>query len=379
MPFASDAARRQLAPLELTALVVEGLTVVVVQLEFALADSVVPGDERRALLRTRLPARRDRRMIAVTAASAAALLPGGALAQPRHAVWRGVALGAETQIQLAHPDEHLAREILKKCIGEVRRLEAMFSLYQSDSSLSRLNRDGKLSDPAFEFIELIAAAHQISEETEGTFDVSVQPLWTLYADHFARPEADPLGPGEKQVRQALDLIDYRAIKLSSGQVTLTRKGMALTLNGIAQGFITDRIAALLRRNGFHDVLVHLGETYAGGTKADGKPWRAGIAAPDASAAFASLVELKNRALATSAPGGHPFSGDGRHHHLFDPRSGLSVTPYHSVSVSSPSAMTADALSTAYSVMPLSDIRRIMAHRPDEHVMVIGLDDQITEI
>jgi len=320
-----------------------------------------------------------RRMIAVTAASALALLPGRALATPRHMAWRGVALGAETQIQLAHPDEHLAREVLKRCIGEVRRLEAMFSLYQSESSLSRLNRDGQLSDPAFEFIELIAAAHQISEETEGAFDVSVQPLWTLYAEHFARPGAAPAGPDKKQIQHALDLIDYKAIELSSGRIALTRPRMALTLNGIAQGFITDRIAALLRRNGFHDVLVHLGETYAGGKKGDGEPWRAGIAAPDASGDLGALVELENRALATSAPGGHPFSGDGRQHHLFDPRSGLSVTPYHSVSVSSPSAMTADALSTAFSVMPLSDIRRMAARRPDEHITIIGLDDQITEI
>ena len=320
-----------------------------------------------------------RRMIAVTAASALALLPGSVLAAPRHSVWRGVALGAETQIQLAHPDEHLARDVLKRCIGEVRRLEAMFSLYQPDSALNRLNRDGMLSDPAFEFTELIASAYQISEETVGAFDVSVQPLWTLYADHFAQPGADPSGPSEQHVRRALDLIDHRAIKLSPGRITLSRPGMELTLNGIAQGFITDRIAALLRRNGFRDVLVHLGETYAGGTKGDGQPWRAGIAAPDAPTGLATLVELKNRALATSAPGGHPFSGDGRHHHLFDPRSGLSVTPYYSVSVSSPSAMTADALSTAFSVMPLSDIRRITARRPDENVTVIGLDREVTEI
>lgn len=320
-----------------------------------------------------------RRMIAVTAASALALLPGRALATPRHTVWRGVALGAETQIQLAHPDEHLARDVLKKCIGEVRRLEAMFSLYQPDSALNHLNREGMLRDPAFEFVELIAAAQQVSEETGGAFDISVQPLWTLYADHFAQPGADPLGPGKKRVRRALDLIGHRAIKLSPGQIALTRPGMALTLNGIAQGFITDRVAALLRRNGFPDVLVHLGETYAGGTKCDGGPWRAGIAAPDASGGLASLLELKNRALATSAPGGHPFSSDGRHHHLFDPRSGLSTSRHLSVSVSCPSATVADALSTAFSVLPLGDIRRLATRRPDAHVTIIDHGGKVVRI
>ena len=176
-----------------------------------------------------------RRMIAVTAASAAALLPGRALAQPRHAVWRGVALGAETQIQLAHPDERRARDMLKTCIDEIRRLEGVFSLYQRGSALNRLNRDGILRDPPLEFVELLSAAHQISEETEGAFDVSVQPLWTVYAEHFARPGADITGPGEKRVRRALDLIDYTAIQSSAGRIALTRPGMALTLNGIAAG------------------------------------------------------------------------------------------------------------------------------------------------
>ena len=320
-----------------------------------------------------------RRMIAVTAASAAALLPGRALAQPRHAVWRGVALGAETQIQLAHPDERRARDMLKTCIDEIRRLEGVFSLYQRGSALNRLNRDGILRDPPLEFVELLSAAHQISEETEGAFDVSVQPLWTVYAEHFARPGADITGPGEKRVRRALDLIDYTAIQSSAGRIALTRPGMALTLNGIAQGFITDRIAALLRRNGFHDVLVHLGETYAGGKKADGTPWRAGIAAPEASGDIASHVELSNRALATSAPTGHTFSTDGRHHHLFDPRSGVSVSRYLSVSVICPSATVADALSTAFSTMPLSDIRRLAADRPDAQIRIFGRNGNLAEI
>ena len=320
-----------------------------------------------------------RRMIAVTAASAAALLPGGALAQPRHAVWRGIALGAETQIQLAHPDERRAHDMLKTCIREVRRLEAMFSLYQPGSALSRLNRDGVLHAPAFEFIELLSGARQISEETDGAFDVTVQPLWTLYAEHFAQANAHTLGPARDQVLKALDLIDYEAIEVTSGKVALARQGMALTLNGIAQGFVTDRLAALLRREGFKNVLVHLGETYAGGTKADGTPWRAGIETPDGSGRHASRVELRDRALATSAPRGHPFSSDGRHHHLFDPRSGLSTGRYLSVSVAAPSATVADALSTAFTVMQLPDIRKVTARRPDTQAMVVGPDGNTVEV
>jgi len=319
-------------------------------------------------------------MIQVTAASAAALLPGGAvLAQPRHAVWRGIALGAETQIQLAHPDERRARDVLKTCVQEVRRLEGMFSLYQPGSALSRLNRDGFLDDPAFEFIELLTTAREISEETGGAFDVSVQPLWTLYTEHFAQPGADPSGPAEDRVREALGLIDYKAVEVTSTRIALARQGMALTLNGIAQGFVTNRIAALLRRKGFRNVLVHLGETYGGGTKADGTPWRAGIEIPDASGRQAARIELMDRALATSAPRGHSFSSDGAHHHLFDPRTGLSASRYRSVSVAGSSATVADALSTAFAIMPTANIRSVAAQRPDTQVTVIGPDGKTVEI
>lgn len=321
-----------------------------------------------------------RRLITVTAAAAAVpLLPGRVLAQPRHAVWRGIALGAEAQIQLAHPDEDLARDVLKQCISEVRRLEGLFSLYQPGSALNRLNRGRALNHPALEFIELLSAAHQVSEETAGAFDVTVQPLWTLYAEHYAQPRADTSGPAEDEVRKTLELIDYAAVKVTSDRIALNRPGMALTLNGIAQGFVTDRIAALLRRNGFKNVLVHLGETYAGGTRADGTPWCAGIETPDGSGHLSSRVELKDRALATSAPGGHSFSSDGRHHHLFDPRSGLSTSRYLSVSVTGPSATMADALSTAFTVMPLPDIRAVLARRPDTRATIIGLNGRTVEI
>ena len=89
--------------------------------------------------------------------------------------------------------------------------------------------------------------------------------------------------------------------------------------------------------------------------------------------------MKNRALATSAPRGHPFSSDGRHHHLFDPRSGLNTGRYLSVSVAAPSATVADALSTAFTVMPLPDIRKVTARRPDTQVMVVDPEGKTVDV
>ena len=194
-----------------------------------------------------------------------------------------------------------------------------------------------------------------------------------------RRDANPAGPAPELVDHVLGLVDYRNIKASPQRIALGQPGMAVTLNGIAQGFITDRIAALLNRNGFSRVLVHLGESYGAGTRADGSPWRAGITAPDGSGSFVKTVALSNRALATSGGYGHRFDSSGKHHHLFDPRKGLSTSRFGSVSVAGPSAMRADALSTAFSIMPLERIREIIAGHANTSGLIVAHDGKLIEI
>lgn len=329
--------------------------------------------------RTGPPALTRRRLIAISAASMAMALPGIALAQARQVTWRGIALGARAKIQLVHADEVLAGEVLQQCVREIDRLEDLFSLYRTGSTLNALNRAGEISNPDLAFLELIAAALQVSRETGGAFDISVQPLWQLYADHFATPGANPAGPAPELIGHALELVDYRQIKASPQRIALGHPGMAVTLNGIAQGFITDRISALLNANGFSRVLVHLGESYGSGTRADGSPWRAGIAAPDGSGSLVKTVGLSDRALATSGGYGHKFDAGGKHHHLFDPRSGLSASRYGSVSVAGPSSMMADALSTAFSIMPLDRIREIIARQADMQATIVQPDGTLIEL
>ena len=113
----------------------------------------------------------------------------------------------------------------------------------------------------------------------GAFDVTVQPLWQLYAAHFAANPDDAAGPPAPRLELARRRVGHRALALDGAGVRLLRPGMAVTLNGIAQGYVTDRVAELLRDAGFASVLVQLGETFAGAPPADGVPWRIGIPVP----------------------------------------------------------------------------------------------------
>jgi thiamine biosynthesis lipoprotein len=154
------------------------------------------------------------------------------------------------------------------------------------------------------------------------------------------------------LRRATALVDYRAVEVEPGGIRLARPGMALTLNGIAPGYLTDRIVELLKNEGFDDVLVDLGEIRAAGAKGDGDPWRAGLPAPAGSGSLLGELPLTDEALATSAPAGFQFDPAGRFHHIFDPRSGACPQRYASVSIVAPAATVADALATAFLLLPM---------------------------
>jgi thiamine biosynthesis lipoprotein len=263
--------------------------------------------------------------------------------------WRGQALGAEARLILTHPEAAAARRAAALCVAEIARLEKVFSLFDPASEVSRLNRDGRLAASSHDLRVLLAEAQRFGALSAGAFDVTVQPLWRLYADHFADPRHDPGGPSERRIDAARALVDYRKVELSRGRIAFAKPGMAVTLNGIAQGYITDRAADLLRESGFDNVLLQLGETRALGRPSAGRPWRVALPAP-AGGEKVGLVLVNQAVAASSGAAGH-FDPAGSHHHLFDPASGASAARTLAVTVIAGRATTADALSTALAVAP----------------------------
>ena len=317
-----------------------------------------------------------RRFISIVACCAAPLSASRAAAAP--SVWRGIAMGALASMTLVHPDRARAEALIGECVTEIARLEAILSLYRADSALVRLNAAGELQAPPQELLELLSFALMLSRQTEGAFDPTVQPLYRLYAEHFARPGADARGPARTAIARVLQAVDFRAVELGTDSIRFTRPGMALTLNGIAQGYLTERIAARLRNAGFSDVLVDLGEARALGQRPGGGAWRAALADPRDPAR--SLLELplgEGRgalpALATSAGYGTRFGPDPRLHHLLDPHTGGSANHWLSVSVAAPSATLADGLSTALSIVGPARAAALLArHAPVRAYVVDAL-------
>jgi FAD:protein FMN transferase len=308
----------------------------------------------------------SRRRFVSIAASAAALpivTPQAIAAAPAPVVWRGVAMGAMASMTLVHTDRDVARRLIERCIAEIDRLEAIFSLYRPDSALVRLNTQGVLDHPPLELVQVLSFAASLARHSDGAFDVTVQPLFELYARHFAEPHPDPAGPPPARLAEALRLVDHREIDVASDRIAFGRPGMKLTLNGIAQGYVTDRVAALLAAAGLDNMLLDLGEVRGAGERPDGKPWRAAIADPADPAETRFSFDLPERpglpALATSGGYGMAFDPERRHHHIFDPATGKSATHHASVTVAAPSALVADGLSTAIAALPADRCRDLI--------------------
>jgi thiamine biosynthesis lipoprotein len=315
-----------------------------------------------------------------SAASLAAFAAGRGADAGRPVVWRGRALGAEAELRVVADDEALASGAIAGAVAEAARLEAVFSLYRADSELSRLNRDGHIEPASIDLRRVIAASQRWSLLTDGGFDVTVQPLWDLYARHFTAQDADPEGPAAEAIAATSALVDHRGIVVDGDSIALQRPGMAVTLNGIAQGYITDRVAAVLAGAGFPHSLVNMGEIAAPAAPPGETGWRVGIADPRAPGRIIDRITLgPGQALATSSGLGTRFGSSGRHHHIFDPATGQSSQAVLAVTVLARHATTADALSTALAVRGIAGAQRLLRAGGAEAALVLGHDGRLRRI
>lgn len=288
-----------------------------------------------------LPSRR--RVLTILVATTASLVGGGALPAPADYAWSGIAMGADARILFSGVARDKAQAATALAVAEIERLERALSLFRADSEITRLNREGILRAPSADMRTALALALAVCEATGGLFDPTVQALWEAYVDWFAAdPHAGP--PPPHHITAVRAAVDWRRVMLGAGLIRLGA-GQRITLNGLGQGYVTDRVADLLRAQGLDCVLVDLGEQRALGPRHDGKPWlvaREGFGA----------IALTRGALATSAGAGCILGAGGAVHHLFDPRTGRSAGTWQLLTVHHRSAAVADALSTAlYAASP----------------------------
>jgi thiamine biosynthesis lipoprotein len=275
---------------------------------------------------------------AYAAATPATSAPGRAPALQ----WRERTLlgfGTTLWLRAAHRDGNLLDQALDDAVGAIRAVERAMSLFDADSALSRLNREGRLDDADPHLLAVLRQAIDVARRSDGAFDPSVQPLWRTW-DAASR---DGRLPAESALRSARARIGWRGIEIEGERVRLRHPDMALTLNGIAQGYAADLARARLQAFGVAHALLDTGEWAPLGRDPAGARWTLGVADPRAHDRLLARVLTDGRCVATSSDDRMRFSADGRHHHILDPRTGDSPTGLAAVTVLAERCTLADAL------------------------------------
>ena len=170
--------------------------------------------------------------------------------------------------------------------------------------------------------------------------------------------------------------DQMRSDISPKRISLGRRGMGVTLNSIGQGFVADRIADMLREEGFAHVYADLGEIrLIGDHPPDGRPWRIGLRDPKSQTTFGRMLDLEDIGLAVSGGYGTPFEKTGRYNHIFDPRTGLSADKMSAIAVTAPSAMIANGLATSIYVAGREHAANILAPYPVAKAVITTVEDE----
>ena len=252
--------------------------------------------------------------------------------------------GTVINIKVITNDPPSARKALELAYDKMYRLESQLSRYRAYSELSRLNNHGHLEQASDAVLTLLRQSETLSRLSDGAFDISMLPLLQLYG-HYQDTQGS-LPPAD-EIHQTLQLVDYQAIQIDGRRVTLGRKGMQLTPDGIGRGYILDKGIEALKEQGFENVSVQAGEDLvASRGNTQSQPWKKGIQHPRHKNEK-QLVTLAagNRAVATSGDYFRPFTSDFKHHHIIDPRTGYSTQELAASTVIAPTATLADGLST----------------------------------
>lgn len=271
-------------------------------------------------------------------------LAGHELATQQH-VRRAEALGTQINITVFHPKATIANQAIDAALERIEHVEELMSLYRPDSQLSLLNRQGVLRHPHPDLVAVLTKASELSRLTQGAFDVTVQPLWRLYADRAG----DGALPTEAEMEKVRQRIGWQHVRIEPDIITFDRAGTQITLNGVAQGLAADLAQQALKEQGIEHALIDAGELNAMGSPMRRESWHIAVQHPRETGSIAQ-TGLQDRCLSTSGDYATRFSEDHQHHHLLDPRTGLSPAQWASVSVAAPSALLADALSTALFIL-----------------------------
>ena len=256
--------------------------------------------------------------------------------------------------------------------------EEIFSRTKESSELYQLNqgllpRSEKGFSISSELEELIQSGLFYGELSEGAFDISVEPVSSLW--DFTSGEK--VIPTKQKIQDALSLVNYKNVKIKNGSLSFQQEGMGLDLGAIAKGFISDRIKDFLMSKGVKSATINLGgNVLCIGSKPDNTPFRIGIQKPFANRnETAAVVDITDKAVISSGIYERYFKKNGKiYHHILDPKTGYPCeTSLISVTIIADHGVDGDGLSTACFSLGLEKGMELINTLPDVQAVFITDD------
>lgn len=288
-------------------------------------------------------------------------------------------MGNNFTITVVADDKEFALQNIKTAIGEIRRIEALFTTFKPDSQTNLINDNAgiqavKVDNEVFELIERSIA---ISKITQGAFDITYgsidKSLWNFDKTMTALPSTE-------EAKKMVHLINYNNIILDKENcsVFLKEKGMRIGFGGIGKGYAAEMAKNRLIANKVQSGIINAsGDLTSWGLQPNGKPWTIGIADPDKPTAVFSYLEISGKAVATSGNyEKYIMIGDKKYSHTIDPKTGLPITGIKSVTVISGNAEFADAMATPIAVMGIRAGLFLVDQIPDLYCIIIDDNNKI---
>ncbi len=252
---------------------------------------------------------------------------------------------------LALPKENISASVSK----ELERIESIFSLYRSDSEISRLNAapPGIWIPVSKDLYEVAQYAVELYNQTDGAFDPTLQPLVELWQSDRLSGAWKP--PTQEEINGQLQCVGVSQFAFRSNPPSIQKlnKHVQLDLNALVEGWAIERVLDFLKQNGCTDALFETGGEYgAMGRKSEGDEWKIGIEDPHSLSGVYATSSLNDTALCTSGIYRQTREYAGKQYsHIIDPRTGSPIEhDLQAVSVLHCNAMIADGWATALMVL-----------------------------
>ncbi|WP_406658198.1 FAD:protein FMN transferase [Methanolobus sp. ZRKC2] len=278
-------------------------------------------------------------------------------------------------ISVLSSNETKAQESIEKAFERIEYVDGLMSSYDNSSELSILNEQGYLNEANLDIIYVINRSKSYSESSQGAFDISILPLLDLWRSKFS-PGGTYEAPTPEEINETLELVNYSAIHVEGSNVSLD-EGMMLTLGGVAKGYAVDLAIESLTDDGIKAGFVNAGgDGRYIGYKEQGVPWKVGLQNPDKAGEAVVVMDMEDKAVATSGNYERYFNDAAKVSHISDPRTGYPAQDLISVTVITESTMDADAFATAVFVMGEEDGMEMIEELDGVECLIITSDKRL---